>query len=706
MIKNEKGYTLAFVLIFSLFISLLAFVILSAVLSTNAQIKKVDQHQKKLDVGELAIQDAKLQLAELIYDEISPESGEVKSFGENEMRLTALMNKIRTKWNTTLSGEHPLSSSSTPSYKMEIEPISVGKTQAKGYDQVNISDEKALEDNIYAYRTTFPLRISVVSEEGELKQLTCDYNYSLQWVSKKAGEIAVQADYWASNFKDLDTNRALRFSSPNYITDTFQILSNIQKNTGYYLDLKLSKLPAGIVSDQIYGKRGEYLVDYGDKETVVDFSERNRVGTNNIFVGSLILEKGVTILGDINATPTATLDIRNMLKLSNHNKGSSVENFIKDVTIEAGSGIYISLNPIEDEVDSDGKVTDINGDGIKSTIKMNSRLVIDNNTKDLITSPNLWINGAINNKNNDNSSFLLGKGVVQVKETIDKVDLNDYRPSSVFGTIQKGEQWNRLQTSEGGAFMITNSHVILGPAEYEVDSKTCNTNLDDLRQIRVNGNFLISGMFYELKKNLPYSDYINKNDAVKRSVLKLNGKNTSIVVNGITHIDAAKSTKKYSLTNTSREPEFDNNYYFFKAQPLPTGYDGLTKIELKNQSRIQLGYTSVEPFELAMENNTVFRMKVVPNVLFFDTTFLKDWKAKGSNGKIVLEVGSSSDLTKVKKILTDLGVSSNTVNQSTGTYDDSAASNGKVTLVYSNTGNQDTLQYINRTSAFIENIKY
>ncbi|WP_314067694.1 hypothetical protein [uncultured Vagococcus sp.] len=706
MIKNEKGYTLAFVLIFSLFISLLAFVILSAVLSTSAQIKKVDQHQKKLDIGELAIQDAKLQLAELIYDEISPESGEVKSFGENEVKLTALMNKIRTKWNTTLSGEHPLSSSSTPSYKMEIEPISVGKTQAKGYDQVNISDEKALEDNIYAYRTTFPLRISVVSEEGELKKLTCDYNYSLQWVSKKAGEIAVQADYWASNFKAIDVNRGFRFSNPNYISRTFLNLMESQKETGYYQDLKLTNLPPGIVSDQIYGKRGEYLVDYGDKNKVADFSKLNRVGTNNTFVGSLIFEKGVSLLGDSTVMPTASLDIYNVLKLSNLNEGSTTENYVKDITLNAGSGIYIGLNPRENELNSGGQIADLNGDGIKATVKPNSRLVVDNSDKNIITSPNFWVNGAINNQKSDESGLILGRGVVQVKETLNKVNLDEYRPSSVFGPILKGEQWNKLQHSEGGSLMITNSLVTLGPAEYKVNGITSKTNLTDTRQINVEGNFLLSNMHYRILSNDIDGKYLSNLLSNKRSVLILDGKNTSLNVKGVTHIDAPKHNKKKVLTNQLVEPNFATENYIAFSSTVPKGFDGQVLIQLKNQSRIQLGYTSVEPFELAMENNTVFRMKVVPNVLFFDTTFLKDWKAKGSNGKIVLEVGSSSDLTKVKKLLTDLGVSSNTVNQSTGTYDDSAASNGKVTLVYSNTGNQDTLQYINRTSAFIENIKY
>lgn len=710
MIKNEKGYTLAFVLIFSLFISLLAFVILSAVLSTSAQIKKVDQHQKKLDIGELAIQDAKLQLAALIYEEISPESGDVKVLGNNDTNLKVLMGKIRNEWNSTSKGPYHLGSNGEPTYMMEINTLVFDKAPAYSYEgdkEKLLTSEQAFNLGIHAYRITFPLKITVMSEESEVKELSCDYHYSLQWISKKAGELAVQMDYWGSNHKAIDVKNDLRFSNPNYTARTFSQLSEIQKGTGYYSDLGLNKLLSGPVSNQIFGKRGEYLVDYGDKEGTLDLSSLNNVGENNILVGSFIIEKGVNVLGNSNAVPNASLAIHNMLKLSNLDQGSPSENYLKDVSLEVGTGLVVRLNPRENEVDSSARPTDIDGDGVINTIKKNSRLIIDNDPdKHKITTPNLWVNGAINNQQNDDSGFNLIKGKIHVKETVDKVDLNNYRPSSVYKSITNNESWKKLSTAEGGALMITNSIVKLAPTHYKVNGTSHNSHENDIRQIVVDGNFSISSMNYHLVDNDIDNKYIWKYKAMKRSILLLSGQNTSMQVKGLSHIDAAKSTKKMTLTAELTEPLFNRADYFSEAPTKPTGYDGLTKIELKNQSRIQLGYTSVEPFELAMENNTVFRMKVVPNVLFFDTTFLKDWKAKGSNGKIVLEVGSSSDLTKVKKLLTDLGVSSNTVNQSTGTYDDSAASNGKVTLVYSNTGNQDTLQYINRTSAFIENIKY
>lgn len=203
-----------------------------------------------------------------------------------------------------------------------------------------------------------------------------------------------------------------------------------------------------------------------------------------------------------------------------------------------------------------------------------------------------------------------------------------------------------------------------------------------------------AGMSSDLDENsFSYFKDEGREKIKQPSELILSGKNTTFSVDGYSFLDAPKRNQRALQGEASTEKQV-----YITNQ-------GLNKINLKDNSKMELSYTGVEAFELETEKNTVFSMKVLPEVTLFNPLFLeRGFKNEAIEGKVVLETTSNDDFNKLAQQLAEKNIPYQEVN--TLSVDYSNCKNGVVTIFKNPIGSKQSYQFVTREFSYLTDIAY
>ncbi|MTD42409.1 hypothetical protein GIX45_28040 [Erwinia sp. CPCC 100877] len=649
--EDDAGYALLYTLGVILLISLLMMGIFMHARNNYVQIKAIDRMTKTKDIKEYALQEAAVKLKKTIREKVSANSnlGKGRSKAEDVALLRPSMMEAAAEVRDQIK-KTGIGKDKDFSYEVNITttPTIVATSDVYKYvdDEINGTNGwvKTYPDkelfNVTNTQTTFSLEVKITqTRKGTTPIVTKDqgeYIYEFQWLKNSS-----QSDRNPDDTQKLETWRYIYYNAPmngeEKIISADTLVRKMDRIRNYQDQnhtVAISNFANYVEGPKATLGGNLSLIDYSTINSTLSI-DRMDINISLTFEGSLF---------DVSSTEwfgTGDLEVKNMFYLNNGGRS-----YIFNFPITAGTGIYVESSNHDDE-----------------------GIIINNSSEKEITTPNLLINSVGNHKNS-RSVFSLGKGKIIQKQGTSTINFARYMRNSKKPNPQD-EYWSAFMN---GGFVIAGSQVYLAPVNNSGSYISANrfpasTTTDERKIILKSGNFMLTSASMGVNKGEEDLSYFDKGTlgAIPRqpSLLELEGANTSMIVeSGVSFIDAPKTKKR---TDGKKKGSYYNNSKYWNT------------IRLKEQSQLDLGTVGVEPFNLEMEEDTILTMKLLPDLLLFDTTFIENGFKKGSesiNGKLILKPATVEDATKLNDSLKKISG----VNVSVKT-DEKDAVNGEVTII-------------------------
>lgn len=409
----------------------------------------------------------------------------------------------------------------------------------------------------------------------------------------------------------------------------------------------------------VEGYSNGHIIDITDGKVLNFTSTGKAIRSTLTFEGSLLFENGIALEG---STSSSKLVVNNLFSLRRNNASS--KNSIQTLDIVANNGTYIDFAGQE------------------------GYLAIDEQDASFSTS-GLLINHTPTVGSIENGGVVFGSGqlAVQTQPDTHNFSFANYS-SSASSKSPKDSYWNEFVK---GSAVIASSNFYAGPLNISTDIQSTE---DDFRQINIDGNFLLTNAMLDSEKGEEGFSYFQDsaiNIPNSPSTLSLDGRNTRFQVAGKSFIDAPKTERRKSLTETT---ENVTKFYGDKKD--------WNSITLKNGAVMDLGYVGIEPFTLSISEDSIFLAKVLPELAFFDTSFLANSVSEGTlKGKVILQTFNQKDADDLKAELESQKIPVSVVTEN------EKAENAEVTIVKpSNSAGSDTSQIISRTFNYLNEINY
>ena len=629
--QDEAGFALIYALAAIILSTLMIGLVFIIARNVNSQIRTIDTFRRVEDVHEysfqLASQQLKSRMDRFITNTMS--SGGFSSYAGNwqnqfESELAAALDTVRV--NDDLEGKYDVSLSILAFKIEEIAPyVMISSGGEQGWTQ-----SATLLPDVTNLKVTVQLGSEVIDQtqtnniQPKLHKADAEYVYEVQFEEADFEQILTQLDIWRNIFYPyyLPSTAGQGVSADTWLRKLHEIyeFQNL-KQTFDYLNYQSTDFASFGYSDQI-------LQDFRDGR-FLDFRAKPILDQLH-FDGSFTFNNGVQMEGQQNGY----FSTKSLLTILNDggDQPSNGLNLIKDVTLQAGLGMFIDLSS-----------------------RTGSRLVLSHENTEIVTG-NLWIN----NTNSTGSAFdregiLFAEGELKLYNN-NPDPIHNLGPLNVnyFSLyLREAAKLNPAADSSlsqmNPSMVLTSSNFYAGPVS---EGSIIHSTEDTSRRIDVSGDFMMSNATIPTGSGISnFSYFQNQNQFTiphEPSRITLDGSNTSMTVNGLSFIDAPKTKRRPALPESGTSSNFDSFY------DDPTYWNRIT---LKNGAQMDLGYTGVEPFILEVDKDSGFSMDLLPDLEYFDPTFLASgYHNQRLEGKIILQPLYISDQLELENQLTQLGI--------------------------------------------------
>lgn len=653
-VNNEKGFTLVQTLSTFILVTLLGMGLIILAFKVSEQITVTQGINDVKNQKIYAIQEAKLTLDDELEQLFSEENLKDKSLGTNQGNLEKLMKQFDKDHQMLNSGK--IDKKGKVTYENKLLPHSIKQGQAimPGYSTEQGWSEKAGDtDEIQylAYTVTMPIESTIRDNDGERK-VTSEYCYDIQWESKKSGVVATETDIWGNVYYQINRPGGLIPLSADSVMRKMSKIYHFQDETPDYL-VPLSG--TGSTLNGIYGVEEQYIADVTDADGVL----KKDVG-NIGFEGSFLVTNGFNLKGNNNGSKIVTKNLLALTSQSSKRNGIT-KSTIEEVSIDARTGLYLGLEPSNEET---------------------KQITINNSSKNKIEATNLVINNTIS-REDDKVATYIENGSILVEATNDEVtNFREYKGNSNSLNLQR-DLWNEYQS---GNMIISHSKV-------EVSSNNVrNANTS----IKVDNNFMLTnaGMDVDLNEE-SFSYFEDEEQEIIRqpSEMILSGNSTLFEVDGYSFIDSPKRFQRQLKGDYNPE-----KYVYVNNQ-------GYNKIKLEDNSEMRLGFTGVEAFVLESEKDSVFSMKILPELTLFNPYFIeKGFGKEQIEGKVILETFDEKDKNSLVSLLDTKDIPYEVISNPNGNF--SKCKNGVVTIYSQSQAPKKNYEFVTRYFSYLTEVDY
>lgn len=657
--KDESGYVLLYALGAIVLISILIGGIFLVARTIFFQVDKVDQFKRVKEVEEYALQDGTTQIQKEI--ELYLAGLETIDFGND---VSIISRDIDTLFASFERYESGIGSNKQFSYKTTINKISKEKITPYVLTTLNGSygweKDSSMMNSTKATNAelTFEIKTEVSEQQkgGDSKTsiAKASYVYEIQWNDIDIADELNELDVWRNVVYSYYLPNSAGYLSADEWMRKMNILYRFNNTQSVFNFTDYDN-----TTSYVEGYSNGHIIDITDGKVLNFTSTGKAIRSTLTFEGSLLFENGIALEG---STSSSKLVVNNLFSLRRNNASS--KNSIQTLDIVANNGTYI------DFAGQEGYLAIDEQDASFST----SGLLINH-------TPTV---GAI-----ENGGVVFGSGqlAVQTQPDTHNFSFANYS-SSASSKSPKDSYWNEFVK---GSAVIASSNFYAGPLNISTDIQSTE---DDFRQINIDGNFLLTNAMLDSEKGEEGFSYFQDsaiNIPNSPSTLSLDGRNTRFQVAGKSFIDAPKTERRKSLTETT---ENVTKFYGDKKD--------WNSITLKNGAVMDLGYVGIEPFTLSISEDSIFSVKVLPELAFFDTSFLANSVSEGTlKGKVILQTFNQKDADDLKAELESQKIPVSVVTEN------EKAENAEVTIVKpSNSAGSGTSQIISRTFNYLNEINY
>ena len=657
--KDESGYVLLYALGAIVLISILIGGIFLVARTIFFQVDKVDQFKRVKEVEEYALQDGTTQIQKEI--ELYLAGLETIDFGND---VSIISRDIDTLFASFERYESGIGSNKQFSYKTTINKISKEKITPYVLTTLNGSygweKDTSMMNSTKATNAelTFEIKTEVSEQQkgGDSKTsiAKASYVYEIQWNDIDIADELNELDVWRNVVYSYYLPNSAGYLSADEWMRKMNILYRFNNTQSVFNFTDYDN-----TTSYVEGYSNGHIIDITDGKVLNFTSTGKAIRSTLTFEGSLLFENGIALEG---STSSSKLVVNNLFSLRRNNASS--KNSIQTLDIVANNGTYI------DFAGQEGYLAIDEQDASFST----SGLLINH-------TPTV---GAI-----ENGGVVFGSGqlAVQTQPDTHNFSFANYS-SSASSKSPKDSYWNEFVK---GSAVIASSNFYAGPLNISTDIQSTE---DDFRQINIDGNFLLTNAMLDSEKGEEGFSYFQDsaiNIPNSPSTLSLDGRNTRFQVAGKSFIDAPKTERRKSLTETT---ENVTKFYGDKKD--------WNSITLKNGAVMDLGYVGIEPFTLSISEDSIFSAKVLPELAFFDTSFLANSVSEGTlKGKVILQTFNQKDADDLKAELESQKIPVSVVTEN------EKAENAEVTIVKpSNSAGSGTSQIISRTFNYLNEINY
>jgi len=640
--KSESGYVLSYVLGMIIFIMLTVATLFFIASTAFLQINKVDQFKRIKEVEEYALEDGTKRIQKKIDTYLT--NLNTVNLGDNLVIISREMDNLFKDFNIS---KKEVGSENQFSYTFKIEEIK--KERITPYTQgENESDKGWIKDFSEDTETkAINAKLSFYVKVEVTERLGTGINKERQANGTYINEIQWNTINLIDDVSELDVwrsvvfasnSKALKYLSADEWLRTMDVIYKYDSNVSNFNMSEFEMVQGG--SNPKNYTIGMYNSHVSDVSDGTEVLDFRKVGSWS-GIPNVINSKGSFLLK--NGIQVYGSGSNAQLVVSNLFYLGSKQfssNIISGIGVIAQNGIYIDLN--------------------KFSSLANYTLNIYRNE---INTSNLLINNT--------------KGGVIVKESEINItpqnNTTDFSFSNYLASNKKeipsNNRWNEFTK---GNMTVSSSNLSLGQGA----------------SVKVSGNFMLTSAGID-NKGLPI--YFENSILKSPSVLTLSGEDTVLEVKGKSFIDAPKNGRREILgENLSKE----------------TGVLGSSsdwnRITLKDGAKMKLDYTGIESFNLDVDVNSIFDIKLLPKLDFFDTSFLSNGiQDKKLNGKVILRVFSQEDAKVLQEKLKEKNIPSTIV------INDEEAKNGRISIIQPSVSvGSGNSQIITRIFHYIEHIEY
>ncbi|MFS7261458.1 hypothetical protein AB6887_02335 [Carnobacterium divergens] len=657
--KDESGYVLLYALGAIVLISILIGGIFLVARTIFFQVDKVDQFKRVKEVEEYALQDGTTQIQKEI--ELYLAGLETIDFGND---VSIISRDIDTLFASFERYESGIGSNKQFSYKTTINKISKEKITPYVLTTLNGSygweKDTSMMNSTKATNAelTFEIKTEVSEQQkgGDSKTsiAKASYVYEIQWNDIDIADELNELDVWRNVVYSYYLPNSAGYLSADEWMRKMNILYRFNNTQSVFNFTDYDN-----TTSYVEGYSNGHIIDITDGKVLNFTSTGKAIRSTLTFEGSLLFENGIALEG---STSSSKLVVNNLFSLRRNNASS--KNSIQTLDIVANNGTYIDFAGQE------------------------GYLAIDEQDASFSTS-GLLINHTPTVGSIENGGVVFGSGqlAVQTQPDTHNFSFANYS-SSASSKSPKDSYWNEFVK---GSAVIASSNFYAGPLNISTDIQSTE---DDFRQINIDGNFLLTNAMLDSEKGEEGFSYFQDsaiNIPNSPSTLSLDGRNTRFQVAGKSFIDAPKTERRKSLTETT---ENVTKFYGDKKD--------WNSITLKNGAVMDLGYVGIEPFTLSISEDSIFSAKVLPELAFFDTSFLANSVSEGTlKGKVILQTFNQKDADDLKAELESQKIPVSVVTEN------EKAENAEVTIVKpSNSAGSGTSQIISRTFNYLNEINY
>lgn len=657
--KDESGFALLYALGAIILISVVVGGIFLLARTVFFQDQKVDQFKRVRQVEEYALQEGTKKIQKKIDTHIS--SLETIDFGTDITQISSDIDKLFQGYSVS---EADIGSDQQFSYEITIDKIDKKKvnpyilTDSDGNFGWKEDSSVTNESKATNAQFTFAIKVAVTEKgaNGKLIKETAksDYVYQVQWNDIDVEDSVTELDVWRNIvYSYYLPNSAGYLSADSWMRK----MDDVYRYSDHPTTFGYAKFDNHLA--QVFGNSDNATVDITDG-SFLDFSSSGKMLYSTLtFEGSLLLEHGIRFEGNNLASQ---LVVNNILSMRPANTKA---NAIQNLNVVAGNGTFVDLNG------------------------GNNYLAVNEKDASFQTS-GLLINNATSTTNLNAEGFLFGSGnlFVQTQAPASDFQFSNYLSNSLTHTPQD-EFWNEFIK---GSMIVASSNFYAG--ELSLGSDIQSTEKDQ-RKIDLGGNFLLTNAMLDSEKGQENFSYFKEEGLYSQphapAVFTLSGENTDMTVKGMSFIDAPKTERRKSINETGSETV---KYYGDKEE--------WNTLDLKGGASMNLSYTGIEPFNLKLEKDSLLSLNLLPNLIYFDPTFLVNSISEGQlNGKIILRAFNQADADKVKSELEKYRIPVS-IRLAEGD-----SKNGEVTIIKpNNPAGADTSQIISRTFSYVENVTY
>lgn len=630
--KDEAGFALIYALTAIILSTLMIGLVFMIARNVNSQIRTIDTFRRVEDVHEysfqLASQQLKTRMDRFITNTMS--AGGFSSYAGDwqnrfESEIADALNTVRV--NDDLEAKYEVSLRIVDFKIEEIAPyLMVNSGGEQGWTQSN-----SYLPDVTNLKVTVQLGSEVIDQtqirEGQpfLHTADAEYVYEVQFEEADFEQVLTQLDIWRNIFYPyyLPSTAGQGVSADTWIRKLYEIyeFQNI-KQAFDYLNYQSTEFASFGYSDHI-------LKDFRDGR-FLDFRGKPILDQLH-FDGSFTFNNGVQMEGQ----QSGYFSTKSLLTILNDGgeQPRNGLNLIKDVNLQAGLGLFIDLSS-----------------------QTGSRLVLSHENTEIVTG-NLWINNT-----NSTATAFDSEGILLAEGDL-KLYSNDPDPIHNLGPInvnyfslylREAAKLNPAADASlsqmNASMVLTSSNFYAGPV---TEGSILHSTEDTHRRIDVSGNFMMSNATIPNGGGINnFSYFQNQNQFTvphTPSRVTLDGSNTSMTVQGLSFIDSPKTARRRALAESGTSAIFQDFY----DDPMYWN-----RITLRNGAQMDLGYTGVEPFILEVDRDSEFSMKLLPDLEYFDFSFLASgYHSHRLEGKVILEPLYISDQLELENQLIQLGIS-------------------------------------------------